>query len=217
MRFRKPAWWDQPNHPVFIVTLVVLLVFAAWFIWWGFIDDSDDNSSGKLPSATADSSQPATSGPTRPSVAPPRLPEAVSKPTKEGLEATVRFENDAINYAQKTGDVAPLKRVYDLTRCKVCSRLVAVVEKLTENGRYAVGSSYTVVSVSQATVAPSEDGKYNGVVELSLKRDAGRQVESDGRLVQELAASPTSKFQQTLSYENGTWQITGGRLKELGR
>ncbi len=217
MRFRKPAWWDQPNHPVFVVTLVVLLVFTAWLIWWAFIDDADDGAGGKVPSATADSSQPTTSASTRPSANPPQLPDAASKPTKEGLEATVRFENDAINYAQHTGDLVPLKRVYDLKRCKVCASLVAQFEDLTSNGRYLVGASYTVMSVSRATVAPSEDGKYSGVVELSIKRDAGRQVEPDGRFIQEIEADSPSVFERMLSFDDGAWRTTGSRVTKVGQ
>ncbi len=213
MRFRKPGWWDKPNHPVFIVTAVVLIVFSVWFFWW-MLAGRDDDGDSKVPNR-AEWSQPAT--PTRPAAEPPKLPDAVFEPTEKGLEATVRYENDAINYAQRTRDVEPLKRVYDLERCAVCRGLIAEIEKGGENGRYLKGGAYTVVSISGEVVTPSDDGQYLGVIEIGIKRDAGRQLEPDGRLVQEIEASPPSVLELKLSFDNGEWRIYASQVKELGR
>jgi hypothetical protein len=212
MRLRKPAWWDQPNHPVFIAMLAVVLAFATWFIWWSFIDDD----AGTTPPRDT-TSQPAATAPTRSAENPPQLPNAVTEPSKAGLEATVRFENDAINYAQRTGDTEPLKRVYDLERCAFCASLTTQFENLTSNGRYLVGASYTVVSVTRTDLSQDDKGRYNGVVELRNKRNAGRQVEPDGRVIQAIEASPIGIFERTLSFDNGAWRIIGNRLVEVVR
>ncbi len=212
MRLRKPAWWDQPNHPVFIVALVVLLLLSGWLVWWFIADDTD--SGGGTPRGAQSS---ATAAPSSAPETPPEFPDVARQPTKAGLEAAVRYENDAINYAQRTGDLEPLKRVYDLERCAVCASLTEQFENLTSNGRYLVGASYTVVSVTRTDVSQGENGQHSGVVELSIKRDAGRQVGPDGRVLRAIEASPTSIFELTLSFGDGAWRISGSKVTEVGR
>jgi hypothetical protein len=131
----------------------------------------------------------------------------MTEPNAKGVEATVRYENEAVNYAQRTGDVEPLKRIYDLEHCAVCASLTAQFEKLNADGRYLEGASYTVVSVADIGVRRNDTGEYRGTIEASIKRDAGRQLEADGRLIQEIEAEPPTVFELRLSFDDGAWRI----------
>jgi hypothetical protein len=141
----------------------------------------------------------------------------VSEATPAGIEATVRYHIDALNYGQRTGGGDPLKQIYDLELCAVCRGVIAQIEKDSMNGRYLEGASYTVVSVADISLSRDSEGGWLGSIEARIKRDAGRQLESDGRLVREIGADPASLYELRLSFDDGAWRIYGSRVKELVR
>ncbi len=209
----KQGWWWRERVPT-IVAVIVLAVGIGLAGWLPFyLNDNDD--SPARPRDTA-SGEPTTATPPRPTEKPPELPDEVSEPTREGVEATARYETDAINYGQRTGDVTPLKQVYDLELCAVCRGLLDDVEDATVNGSYLEGGAYTVVSATGGAVYAGSEGRPRGRIEIRIKRNAGRHLTADGRVVREIAADPPSLFELELSFDNGAWKIHGGSLKERG-
>ncbi len=211
----RQGWWWRERIPA-IIAVVVLAAGIGLAGWLPFYLRDNDEPPAR-PRDTADNQTAAPTTSTRPREEPPKRPDAMSEPTQAGVEATVRYENDAINYAQRTGDVLPLKRIYDLEHCAVCRGVLAQIEKDSMNGRYLEGASYTVVSVAGTTLTPNSQGEWRGSTEPSIKRDSGRQLEPDGRLVREIAADPASLYELRLSFDSGAWRIYGGRVKDLGR
>ncbi|MGH3545147.1 MAG: DUF6318 family protein [Mycobacteriales bacterium] len=206
----RQGWWWREKRPA-IITLVVFAVvvgLAAWVPYY-LTGREDDSGRSTIPEQTLQPGErvPTPSAPARPSENPPERPKEISEPTVAGVEATVRYNFEAINYAQRTGDTEPMKRLYDLERCKVCASVLAGIEDLTQNGRYVEGSEQRVSQAVDASVIPNNTGGYIGVIEVTITDEVGRQLEPDGRLVEELEASPSGVSQIQLEFDNGTWQI----------
>ncbi len=203
----RQGWWWRERVPA-IIAVVVLAVGIGLAGWLPFYLRDNDEPPAR-PRDTADSQTATPSTSTRPREKPPELPDAVSEPTKAGVEATVRYSFDAANYAQRTGDVLPLKRIYDLEHCAVCRGFVAAIEKLVTNGSYVEGGEYTVVSVADITVRRNDSGEYRGTIEAEIKSVPGKRLDKDGRFLGEEPADPLGTYELRLSYDSGAWRIYG--------
>lgn len=207
-RLRRVAGSESSSRAVMWVLLVAIVVVVGWFGWWLVTRDDEPKVNSKAWNRgpySSSSPAPSTPGPSR--EAPPQLPPAVSQPTREGVEAAVRFENDAINYAQRTRDVEPLKQVYDLEFCAVCQGMIDTILKGGENGQYLIGGQYTITKLVNVAIYPADDGSGRGGVHVTIRRAGGSRHERDGSLIKSFAADSGTTFSLQLAFDSGRWRI----------
>ena len=88
------------------------------------------------PPATASTPSPTPTGPATPT--PPVMPDAANAHTKAGAKAFVRYFWQVVNYAQATGDTAPINSL-NSSNCSACEAGVAAIDKTYEAGGHIVG------------------------------------------------------------------------------
>ncbi|PZS10392.1 MAG: hypothetical protein DLM55_04230, partial [Acidimicrobiales bacterium] len=128
---------------------LVLAVVVPLGVVWALHERSASSHSPNVSGGRSDTPAPGVSG--RPREQPPVLPDKTREFSRAGIEATIRFEIDAINYAQRTGDLDPVQRVYDTPTCQTCKLLVERFSATLVNGTHLVDSEYVVTSIQSLT------------------------------------------------------------------
>ena len=88
-----------------------------------------------------------------PTPAPPALPPAATANTKAGAIAFVKHYIDLINYAQATGDVAPLKAESSNT-CKSCNSVSEVAQSIYAEGGHISGGRWRIKAMFAVAAEP---------------------------------------------------------------
>ncbi|MGH3544827.1 MAG: DUF6318 family protein [Mycobacteriales bacterium] len=202
MESSKP-WWDQPNHPVYIIILVVLLVFSGWFVWWGFLRDDDDSGRRAGSSSEQGSTRSPGVAPT-PTETPPVLPDTAKEKTLDGVKAFVAYYFDALNYTQRTNDVSALRAIQLEERCEGCQFQINFYENLEEEKEKIFGGKYR----AQSSVAtPVDDDTYACLADFT--REDSSLVNSTGKTTETRDGSEAGgQLQLRVLWNENRWQIT---------
>ncbi len=148
-----------------------------------------------------------TQGP-RPREQPPVLPDKVGEFSRAGIEATIRFEIDAINYAQRTGDLDPLQRVYDTPTCKACKLLVERLSAALVNGSHFVDGEYTVTAIEAAQTSIGSSAERLGNADLSyVQPKEAKLIDKDGKELKKRPPNSYVKIPHSLTFNAGRWVI----------
>ncbi|PZS07461.1 MAG: hypothetical protein DLM55_10865 [Acidimicrobiales bacterium] len=176
-------------------------------VWVLHERSSNRHSSGVFDGGSDTPSSEVSVGPGRAREQPPQLPDAVRQFTAKGIEATIRFEIDAFNYAQRTGDLDPLQKVYNTPTCKFCKLLVERFSADLVNGSYFVDGEYTVTAI-EAFPGMGRDGERIGdaIVAETQPKEA-KLIDKDGKQFKNRPANSYAKIRYSLSFSAGHWVI----------
>ncbi len=204
----KQGWWWRERVPAIIAIAVVgtLVALAAWLPFY-FDDRDDDSGARSRDTANDQTANPAPSGPTRPTEKPPELPDEARSPTPQGIEATIRFEIDAINYAQRTGDFGPVKSVYNMAECKYCKLLVERLSASLQNGARYVGAEYSITSIKAFTSIGDSGGLVGDAIVSEQQTKEGILLDSEGKELERRPADLEINGNYALKFISGKWVI----------
>jgi hypothetical protein len=206
----KQRWWWRERRPsiIAVVLLTVGMVLAV-LIPLAVTGAFDDDHKPAQPSgnSNSDPTTQSSTGLPRPTEKPPELPDTVRKPTPEGIEATIRFEIEALNYAQRTGDLEPVKSVYNMTSCRFCKLLVEELSNSLQNGATYVDAEYTITSIDPLK-SVNESGDILGYANtLEMQPKDAILVDPNGKQLNKRPADPEVKSFYTLDFLGGKWVI----------
>ncbi len=209
MRPRKPDWWDQPNHPVFIVVLVVLLAFTAWLAWSWFIDSDDsDQSSRSSPSAPSTAQSPNAAAPTETL---PVLPDAAKQKTLAGVKSFVEYYFDVLNYTQSTNDVTPLRQIQQEEQCSACQNQLKIFEDIERDNQRIVGGEYQVQAIA---ATPVDNDTYTCTADF-VSEDSSL-LGASGETLETISSREASgQILQRVTWIDDSWQIVAQRDRRI--
>lgn len=162
------------------------------------------------PEPARDSGDPADRGASATGAQPPTLPRAARNNSVAGAKAFIRYYWDVKNYAQATGDTAPL-RAAATAECN-CKDEAWFIEQLFENGSRIKGGEYAVREIS----APSRLGaaELSFVVRVHTAREVITRGEAEGR---RLVSGPGRiRNQMIVVYEEDGWRLDFNDIHETG-
>ncbi|MGH3545897.1 MAG: DUF6318 family protein [Mycobacteriales bacterium] len=206
----RQGWWWREKRPAIIAVLILALV-AGLAVWLPFYlqDRGEDSNPRPRGSDTSQTPTVTPSGPARPAEQAPVLPEAAKEFSAAGIEATIRFEIDAINYAQRTGDLEPLKSVYDMTSCEACKSIVEGYSDLLRDGVRVLNGEYTVTAVEDARASIGSDAARRGDATLSyVQQKEARLLDKSGAETSRRPPQSYANVLYSLSFSRGQWIIT---------
>ena len=200
------SWWrDKLPAVAGVVVLVVLAAGTGWGVWWLNHRGASSGHGGTVAQASHSSPVPTSSGPPR--MDPPQLPEAAHHSDKAGIEATIQFMVDAINYGQVTGDSGPLRRIFDLDHCGFCKGMIEVVESNKEEHSYIRGRQYKIVSTQATYTYPAEDGALQGTTTATVEAPEGKRYSYEGKFLRDVGAQKRASFLYELVFNGTNWRI----------
>ncbi|HEX3732888.1 MAG TPA: DUF6318 family protein [Mycobacteriales bacterium] len=212
---QRRVWWRRPV-PVLaavlgLVVVVVVVVVVAVVVVRA---RSDDGGGHRAPRNTGSSQSPTgPSKPVRPSEKPPVLPGAAHEKSEAGIEATVRFEIEALNYAQRTGDFDPLRSVFNMNSCSTCKSLIEGLSASLKNGATYVNAEYLLKSV-EPSISVGEDGEPIGFAKvLEIQPKEALLLDRNGKELRR-RIEPDANLTFSLKFTSGQWiiqQISGER------
>ncbi|PZS11243.1 MAG: hypothetical protein DLM55_01920, partial [Acidimicrobiales bacterium] len=156
-------------------------------------------------SDTPSSGSPGGSG--RPREQPPVLPDKVREFSRAGIEATIRFEIDAFNYAQRTGDFEPVQKVYNTSTCKTCKLLVERFSEILRNGTHFVDGEYTITSIEAITSIGSSGDHLGDAIVAEAQQKEVKLVDKDGKELKKYPPKSVVKIPYSLNFSAGYWII----------
>ncbi len=206
--WRQGWWWRDRLPTVLCVVALVLAVMVPLGVVWALHEHSSGGHSPDVSGGGSDTPSSGVSvGPGRAREQPPVLPDKVREFSRAGIEATIRFEIDAINYAQRTGDLDPLQRVYDTPTCQACKLLVERFSATLVNGTHLVDSEYVVTSI-QALTGIGRDGDHLGDAIVTEKQPKeAKLIDKDGKEIKKYRPNSEAKIRYSLSFGAGHWAI----------
>lgn len=132
---------------------------------------------------------------------PPGLPEAAKALDRPGAGAFVRHYFDLVNYANATGDTAPMDAITN-PGCLNCPSVADRARSLNADDARLEGGEVVVEAV---VAAPIED--ETTAVSTVLQQQVGRVVDQSGTTVQELPVPPKESLSVYLVIAGGQWRI----------
>ncbi len=213
--WRQGWWWRDRLPTVLCVVALVLAVVVPLGVVWAFHEHSaGSHSSGVFDGGSDTPSSGVSVGPGRAREQAPVLPDKVREFSRAGIEATIRFEIDAFNYAQRTGDLEPLQKVYNTPTCKFCKLSVERLSAVLVNGTHFVDAEYTVTSIEAITsIGSSGDHLGDATVSVVQPKEA-RLIDKDGNQLKKRPPESVLKTHYWLSFNAGRWVI---EQEESGR
>lgn len=155
-----------------------------------------DSSSAASTESSAATDEPSPTGPVEPT-----MPVEAEEATKAGAEAFVGYYIDLINYAQKTGDVGPLRR-HTLDSCVPCEGGIQLVTNVyARGGRFKGGEYVTLDSKARTNV----DGVQGWFVDTRVRTKA-QIVEGAGDLDKTYPGG-TSLYRFKLDRAGDSWLL----------
>ena len=142
----------------------------------------------------------AASSPTATGPVEPVLPEAANAPTAAGAEAFAKFYWETVNYAQATGDTAPVRAVSAST-CQPCASSATAIEGIYADGGVVRGGEYTVTS-SRAFRLSSQHASFRLAVRVT--NDA-QEIDYPGTNRDESLNAGTSSVRMYVDFLQGRW------------
>jgi hypothetical protein len=143
----------------------------------------------------------AASSPTPTGPVEPVLPEAAKQPTAEGAKAFAEFYwEQAVNYAQATGDTRPARAVSAKT-CRPCASSADAIDGVYSVGGSIRGGEYTVTSVGARPLA-GDHPTY--VLRLQVRSSAQEIDYPDSARDQTLKAG-TSQVRMYVDFVDAGW------------
>ena len=94
--------------------------------------------------ATASRTPTPTPTPSASAPTPPVMPSAAKAHTKAGAKAFVEYFWEVVNYAQESGNTAPIRELADARGCTQCRAGVAGIRNVYDHGGRIVGGHSTV-------------------------------------------------------------------------
>ena len=192
-------WWrERVPAVVALVVVAVLIAGTMWLVLWL---NRDDHKPARGPVSVASASPRATEQP-------PVLPDAAKQQNLDGVKAAALFETAALNYAQRSGDLGPLKLIYDIDNCPECKGVVEETGKLVTNGRKLLDGDYEAKPVGEpVTVAGQSDLIYLNVSVKQLKDPV--LVDKDSHVLQHYSAAKEDTYTYRFKFSGGNWIISG--------
>lgn len=146
----------------YAATVVVSVVVSA-LVLSGCTGEDDEPDADESPSQ---STAPTSTDPTDPTSAAtadtpeaPELPTDATQQTEAGAEAFVRHYIELINYAQSTGDGAPLSDL-SAQSCSVCQSFASRSDSLYAEGGRSEGGDFTVNEISPLPLDYGADSAF---------------------------------------------------------
>jgi hypothetical protein len=163
---------------------------------------SDDPEPKFAPTETASPSDTGSPMSTPTGPVEPTMPHAAAKNTESGAEAFVRFWIDSVNFAQATGETAPLTALNDV-RCTGCRGIVEAINKPYGHGGRIEGGDLSIGKLRQLPLDYGADWAAfaNGESQAQSVTDHGKTREHPG-----------GRF---LFYAYTTWTDDGWRMRWL--
>ncbi len=153
----------------------------------------------KMPDPTA---EPTTAEPPpTPSEDQLAIPAAVRKPNKAGAEAAIRHYFEMFNYFIKSGDAAPVRKLYG-ERCSLCEVPIGVMELAQSKGHTYSGLN----RIESLRVSMLGKDIAVGFVDASQTKIIER--DGSGEVVNRFPAAPEAKFEYYTVFQRGMWEIT---------
>ncbi|MFC0249315.1 DUF6318 family protein, partial [Citricoccus parietis] len=135
------------------------------------------------------------------------MPEAVKKPTEEGLEAAVEYWWGSASYLKSTGDPDPLGRVSG-DGCELCQRQVEIWDWVYQEGGWAMADDAQV----NEPIARVEDDRTNGSFVTQVTESSIQVYKPDGSIADEASAMEESESNWSgtavFDAEAKAWKIT---------
>ncbi|HEX3732740.1 MAG TPA: DUF6318 family protein [Mycobacteriales bacterium] len=202
---QRQVWWRRPVPVLAAVLGLVAVVVVAVVVMRA---QSDDGGGHRAPRNTGSSQSPTgPSKPVRPSEKPPVLPGAAHEKSEAGIEATVRFEIEALNYAQRTGDFEPLRSVYEMSSCKSCQLIVEKISENLQGGATYVDRNYVITSI-QAFGVMGTSGEAAGHAEISFSQPKeAKLIDENGKEIRRIPPAPEAKATYDVKFAAGRWVI----------
>jgi hypothetical protein len=88
----------------------------------------------------------------------PKLPEAATEKTEQGLMAFTSYWLETVTYAYATGDVGPMKSVSG-DSCTACNNAAQTIQTSFKDGGWMVGGELTPAS-SKTNFKQTSEGEY---------------------------------------------------------
>ncbi|MFS3128916.1 DUF6318 family protein [Nocardioides sp. Bht2] len=186
------------------VLLALVVVVGAGLVGCSDGGSDGDGQAGAVRSTTLDPTvEPTPGGSVLPAVEQvPVAPAAMATGDAVGAQAFVRYYFALVNYAQRTGDLEPLREATD-ARCGECQRGVRWIEKVLKKGWTITGGEHRVRGVD----APRRLGRESQYeVRFVLETSAQRIDASDGSKKGQ-SASRRTRLTAVTSHLPGGWQI----------
>lgn len=142
-------------------------------------------------------------------------PSAVKKPeppgeaeqvSPAGVEATVRYYFDAVNYLQRTGDNSVLSRIVS-PNCGFCSDLNKGIQNAQSSGKRIDGGEYTITNVENIGIAETVEGNKFALPRVSISREKDAVIDKQGKIVDAQDQS-TGALDISLAHDGYRWIIT---------
>lgn len=193
---------DTPRRDQLIsVSLILVGILALAVVWWLTRPNDDDGARSREESSQ--SASPGTSGPVGEKR--PVRPGPFDSVSAADVETTLRFYYDALNYAQRTGDVSALDDVF-ATSCDRCEILRSALTGVHENGGRFEGGEYTVTALSDVYGIPTETGIPTMTATVTTKRADLTGRRADGSIATQAPADEASAL-FSLEFRQGFWEI----------
>lgn len=157
--------------------------------------ETSSTSSIPSPSATQTSEEP------DPEPTPPTLPTAAEGSGDKAARAFVRHWVRMVNYAMKTGDVAPLDALH-ASYCGGCEGGVEQVRQDWSDGKSLVGGKYRIVKLQSVE---STEQKVH-VVGLVVRSTPQKVLDRKGKVVAK-APSALTGFRLYMRRDGGSWVV----------
>lgn len=187
---KLPGW----AQPVVGVSALLIACTAMFFIWKTYVaEDTSPSGDDTSIEETHNNHSPAPKTPQK-----PELPKLATENTAEGAKAFVKHYIATINYANASGDTAPMRALANKELCKLCIGIADSIDHDVREGLRMEGGKYEVTEI---------------VAGLS---DEGYAVPF--RLVQESAMyrNKAGKLERPLDGGDGENILVVGRLKWHG-
>ncbi len=200
----RQAWWWRERLPV--VLCVVALVLAVGVVW-ALHEHSANKHSGVFDGGSDTPASGSLDGSGRPREQPPVLPDKVREFSLAGIEATIRFEIDAFNYAQRTGDLDPVQKVYDTPTCKFCKLSVERLSAVLVNGTHFVDGEYTITAVEAVTSIGRDGERIGNAIVTETQPKEAKLIDGNGKELKNRPPNSEAKIPYSLSFAAGHWVI----------
>lgn len=179
--------------PIAFAVLIIAVVFTLTWKWERGDFDSpnkEDNSSSQ-------------ETPDRVEEQPPVPSSKTKRNDLLGAEEFARYYHDVANYARRTGDLQPLKDLYD-DSCEVCKADIEQLERATSGGYYLKGGQYEVLAV--------EAGVFEGqiYVTVNYNRSGSQVFKKDGSPAGEKTeGSENAQGIMDIAFDDDHWEVLG--------
>jgi hypothetical protein len=189
-----------PGWIVAVALVTVLALGLAGYWTWDRYIRTDSSTSSEDPDDPGTTDYPTSTAEAR-----PMLPNAASELSTDGVEAAVRFEYQALNYAQRTGDFYPMTTI-EADVCGFCADLRNGLQANLANGRSIRGGEYVVTRIEERVYLRDDRQEDIGSITLDVSRSPEEYVEADGTVIStEDAKSGSFKF--TLVHDGTHWVV----------